>query len=34
MRYSIIALSNLFAREVALRVFLLLPYAVARSSVR
>ncbi len=34
VRYSIIALSNLVAREVTPRVFVLLPYAEADSGVR
>jgi hypothetical protein len=34
VRYAIIALSNLVAREAVPRVFVLLPYAVADSGVR
>ena len=34
VRYSIIALSNLVAREVVPRAFVLLPYADAGSGVR
>ncbi len=34
VRYAIIALSNLVARKVVPRVFVLLPYAVAGSGVR